>query len=118
MSLSGKYKNQIRLTLCHRLPHRSFYWKGKQFPVCARCTGIHLGYFSMPIFLFNLWEIPVLWAILMVLPTYIDGIRQHITKRESTNVIRVITGFVAGVGTMSLVSDLGQYIGGVIKTWI
>ena len=72
----------------------------------------------MPIFLFNLWEIPVLWAILMVLPTYLDGIRQHITNRESTNVIRVITGFVAGVGTMSLVSDLGQYIGGVIKTWI
>ena len=51
----------------------------------------------------------------MVLPTYFDGIRQHITKRESTNVIRVITGFVAGIGTMSLVSDLGQYIGGVIK---
>lgn len=118
MSLSGKHKTQIRLTLCHRLPHRSFHWKGKQFPVCARCTGIHLGYVSMPIFLFNLWEIPVVWAILMVLPTYLDGIRQYVTKRESTNVIRVITGFVAGVGTMSLVSDLGQCIGGVIKTWI
>jgi uncharacterized membrane protein len=111
-------QTKIHLTLCHRLPHRSFFWKGKQFPVCARCTGIHLGYFSMPIFLFNLWEIPVLWAISMAIPTYLDGIRQYITKRESTNLIRVITGFVAGVGTMSLISGLGQYIGGVIKTWI
>ena len=109
---------KIHITLCHRLPHRSFFWKGTQFPVCARCTGIHLGYFSMPIFLFNLWEIPVLWATLMVLPTYLDGIRQHFTKRESTNVIRVISGFVAGVGTMSLISDCGQFVGGVIKTLI
>jgi len=72
----------------------------------------------MPIFLFDLMEIPVLWAILMIVPTYLDGIRQYIAKHESTNIIRVITGFIAGVGTMSVVSDLGQYIGGVIKIWI
>ena len=118
METSEKHKTIIRLTLCHRLPHRSFFWKGQQFPVCARCTGIHLGYFSMPIFLFNLWEIPVLWAILMVLPTYLDGIRQHMSKCESTNLIRVVTGFIAGIGTMSLISDFGQYVGGLIKTLI
>jgi uncharacterized membrane protein len=72
----------------------------------------------MPVFLFNLLEIPIYIAILIVLPTYLDGMRQHITKRESTNIVRVVTGFIAGVGTMSLISDFGQYVGGMIKTLI
>ena len=113
-----KHKMVVRLSICHRLPHRSFFWKGKQFPLCARCTGIHLGYFSMPLFLFNLLEVPIYIAILIVVPTYLDGIRQHITKKESTNIVRVVTGFIAGVGTMSLISDCGQYVGGMIKTLI
>jgi uncharacterized membrane protein len=113
-----KHKMVARLSICHRLPHRSFFWKGKQFPLCARCTGIHLGYLSMPVFLFNLLEVPIYIAILIVLPTYLDGMRQHITKRESTNIVRVFTGFIAGVGTMSLISDFGQYVGGMIKTLI
>ena len=113
---SGKHKMFVRLSICHRLPHRSFFWKGKQFPLCARCTGIHLGYFSMPLFLFNLLEVPIYIAILIVVPTYLDGIRQHLTKRESTNIVRVVTGFIAGVGTMSLISDFGQHFGAMIKT--
>lgn len=28
---------------CHQMPERSFSYKGKQFPVCARCTGIFIG---------------------------------------------------------------------------
>jgi len=72
----------------------------------------------MPVFLFNLLEVPIYIAILIVLPTYLDGMRQHITKRESTNIVRVVTGFIAGVGTMSLISDFGQYVGGMIKTLI
>lgn len=24
---------------CHRRPERSFFYKGRQFPICARCTG-------------------------------------------------------------------------------
>ena len=72
----------------------------------------------MPLFLFNLLEVPIYIAILIVVPTYLDGIRQHITKKESTNIVRVVTGFIAGVGTMSLISDCGQYVGGMIKTLI
>jgi uncharacterized membrane protein len=70
----------------------------------------------MPLFLFNLLEVPIYIAILIVVPTYLDGIRQHITKRESTNIVRVVTGFIAGVGTMSLISDFGQHFGAMIKT--
>ncbi|MEI3349189.1 MAG: DUF2085 domain-containing protein [Dysosmobacter sp.] len=28
---------------CHQRPDRSFFFHGKQFPVCARCTGVFLG---------------------------------------------------------------------------
>lgn len=30
---------------CHCLPERSFFIKGKQFPICSRCTGILVGIF-------------------------------------------------------------------------
>ncbi|MBQ3473297.1 MAG: DUF2085 domain-containing protein, partial [Methanobrevibacter sp.] len=27
--------------ICHRMHERSFFIKGHQFPVCARCTGFY-----------------------------------------------------------------------------
>lgn len=32
------------------MPERSFFYKGEQFPVCARCTGAALGQFLFIIF--------------------------------------------------------------------
>ena len=29
--------------ICHQLPERSFFHDGRQLPVCARCTGLHLS---------------------------------------------------------------------------
>ena len=29
--------------VCHQLPERSFFWDGRQYPVCARCTGLYLS---------------------------------------------------------------------------
>ena len=109
-----KQKTIINLTYCHRKPERSFFWKGKQFPVCSRCTGIHVGYLSFPIFLFGFYQIPILISFLMILPTYIDGTIQAYWDIESTNSRRFITGVIAGTGTMSLVSHTGIFIGNMI----
>lgn len=57
---------RLEFTVCHRLPQRSFFWKGRQFPVCARCTGIHIGYLSLFLFLFNIIHIPFWWSVFNV----------------------------------------------------
>lgn len=104
-------KRRLHITFCHRKPERSFFWKGKQFPVCARCTGIHIGYISFPLFLFSVFTLNIWWTILLILPTYIDGLTQAFFKRESNNLLRVTTGVVAGIGLMSMVSIIGKFIG-------
>lgn len=47
----------------------------------------------------------------MIAPTYLDAITQLHFKRESNNFIRVSTGLVAGVGAMSLMAIIGNFIG-------
>jgi len=108
----------LEFSYCHRKPERSFFWKGKQFPLCARCTGINLGYFSLPFFIFGLIEISILWTVLMILPTYIDGAIQAYFNIESTNSRRFITGLLSGVGTMSVASKIGIFIGNQILVLI
>lgn len=105
---------KLPIIACHRKPERSFFFKGKQFPVCARCTGIHIGYITFPLFMFNVFTLNIWWTIALMLPTYIDGLTQTFLKRESNNFIRVTTGLMAGIGGMSLVSIIGKYIGDLI----
>jgi uncharacterized membrane protein len=109
---------KIALTNCHRLPERSFFWKQKQFLLCARCTGIYIGYFTLPLFILDLIAIPFYWTILMIVPTYIDGFVQAYFNKESTNNRRFITGLISGIGTMSLVSIIGLYIASLLKLLI
>lgn len=111
-------KKKIHLTFCHRKPERSFFWKGKQFPVCARCTGIHIGYLTFPFFLLQIFTLNIWWTLLLIAPTYIDGWAQAFLNRESNNFLRVTTGLMAGVGMMSLVAIIGQSLGHFILSQI
>jgi len=102
---------KIKFISCHRNPSRSFFWNGKQFPICARCTGIHLGYLSLFLFLFQVIYINWIFSMILILPTLIDGLTQAYFNRESTNIMRLISGFLAGVGLMSLIHIIGFQIG-------
>jgi len=104
-------KPKLHFAFCHQLPERSFFWKGKQFFMCARCTGINLGYLSLPLFLFGVVQIPLLWTLILIVPTYIDGGIQAYFNIESTNSRRFITGLASGIATMSLTSIIGVAIG-------
>jgi uncharacterized membrane protein len=84
---------------CHRRADRSLFFHGKQFPLCARCTAIYAAYLSLPIFAFMDKNISFLiLGILFQLPMFIDGVTQLLKWRESNNYLRVITGFVSGIG--------------------
>lgn len=84
---------------CHQMPERSFFYKGYQFPLCARCTGLVIGYL-MGILIYFLkiinWEI----AILLCIPLVIDGGSQYLKWRMSNQRLRLITGILCGIGIM------------------
>ena len=65
---------------CHARPDRSFYWKGKQFPICARCTGELAGMLAgIPcILFFGYFKVPVM--ILLMIPMIADGFLQLLTS--------------------------------------
>lgn len=92
--------------LCHGKSDRCFSYRGRDLPICARCSAIYLGFFTSLVFeyLYGLpgLELIPLW-ILIIIPTGVDGITQLVGKRESTNLIRFLTGFPAGLGIMFLV---------------
>lgn len=89
------------LTGCHQLPERSFHIKGYQLPLCARCMGIVIGeWAAIPLwFIFPVGFIP---ACILGVPLVIDGGLQYLYIFPSTNLRRVITGFLAGWGLMTI----------------
>lgn len=84
---------------CHQLPERSFFIKSYQFPVCARCTGVLIGYILCPILHFVLGTNLII-CILGCLIMFIDWFIQYLDIKESTNVRRLITGILGGYGVL------------------
>jgi uncharacterized membrane protein len=91
------------------MPERSFFFKGRQFPMCARCTGIYVGYLIFIPVLFFI-KINILFSLLAVAPTIIDGLTQAYCNRESNNVLRFATGILAGLGLAGISDFIGYYL--------
>ena len=86
---------------CHCRADRSFFWHGKQFPVCARCTGELVGAVVALILCF--FQRPAAWIPLaLMVPMIADGFIQLTTRYESTNPRRFSTGLLFGYGAMTL----------------
>jgi uncharacterized membrane protein len=98
---------RIELVACHRMPERSFAWRGRQFPVCARCTGILLGWACYPFFLFGLAALPLWAAVTLNAPVLLDGGTQAMGWRTSTNPLRLATGLLGGVGQVGVMGWVG-----------
>lgn len=100
---------------CHQKPDRSFFIHGYQFPVCARCTGIILGYLIGAIMTLIL-HVSIQWdvGIIMCIPLAFDGGTQYLRWRESTQILRLLTGILAGVGTIAIQSGCVEKMMGVI----
>jgi uncharacterized membrane protein len=98
---------RVELVACHRLPERSFAWRGRQFPVCARCTGILLGWATYPLFLLGLAVLPLWLALALNVPALADGLTQATGRRTSTNALRLATGLLAGLGQVGATTWAG-----------
>jgi uncharacterized membrane protein len=92
--------------LCHQLPERSFFGGGTQVPVCARDTGIYLG-FLISLVLISWFHqgsrprefpAPSGWVAiaLMIGAMGFDGVSSYAGFRTTTNDLRLITGLLAG----------------------
>ena len=96
-------------TGCHQMPERSFFIKGRQFPVCARCTGVLAG--NMAAYaLFFIYAIPPEFCVLGCAMMFIDWFIQYIGIRESTNIRRLITGIIGGYSLATLYCTVIKYI--------
>ena len=85
--------------LCHGLASRSLALFDVTMPLCARCTGIYAGllaglaaFFVLPRLSERVMRIT---TIVAVFPMGIDGVTQALGLRESTNALRLATGFAA-----------------------
>lgn len=83
--------------MCHRMPERSFHFHGKQFPLCARCTGILCGYVIGILILALYGRLSLFLSFAMIVPMVIDGTGQLFRKWESNNIRRLITGIMGGI---------------------
>lgn len=83
---------------CHQMEERSFHFKGYQFPVCARCTGVFVGEIIAIILLLLGIKISIFVSIALLLIMGLDWFIQYIKLLQSTNIRRLITGTLAGIG--------------------
>ena len=105
--LSRKERIYLRMMMlgsasgCHQRADRSFKYKGYQFPVCARCTGVLIGYLlSVPMYLLFGASIPLCIPCMTVM--FIDWLIQYLKIRSSTNLRRLFTGIAGGYGLMTI----------------
>ncbi len=88
---------------CHQIAERSFFIKGYQFPVCARCTGIIIGEVAFIIFTLLSFRINIIFSLLFMIPLIIDGTLQLKTSYVSNNIKRLFSGMFFGFGFFSTV---------------
>jgi uncharacterized membrane protein len=93
---------------CHQRQDRSFFIRGRQVPLCARCTGLLVGSLALPLYL-STFRWPV--ALTFIAAFVLDSVSQFLGLRSSNNPLRFVTG--AGFS----VAVLGLLLGGVKWLW-
>lgn len=102
---------------CHQMPERSFFVRGYQFPVCARCTGVIISAF-LAVIIFTKKRIPIRTCFLMSSVMLIDWGLQYLEIKESNNRRRLITGLIGGLGWSTLHLYFYRFIYNKIKEFV
>jgi uncharacterized membrane protein len=113
--LLGK-ADAVGYAICHRIEDRSFSIDGRQFPLCARCTGMYLGALLGMVYLKARGKIggtPSL-KVMLVLGGFfaafaIDGVNSYLQLfptgpgvYEPQNWLRLATGTGVGLGMAAM----------------
>ena len=100
---------------CHQMPERSFFIKKYQLPVCARCTGMMVGYIASTLLVILKIKIREFLCVLLMIPMIVDGCIQYKTKYLSNNIRRFITGIMYGIGLIQLIVRMLTWVTGLVK---
>lgn len=102
MGIYGKIF-KLMSVFCHQRPDRSFYFFHVQFLLCARCTGLVVGFFvSIIIHHFLLKSWPKMYSFFFLISVLLNGLSLFI---ETSNLERFILGILLGSSTGFLMSD-------------
>lgn len=90
---------------CHQMPSRSYFIFGHQMAYCERNTAIYLsmalaGLAYARLRPRGLRPLGVLWYAILILPMAVDGFTQLFGWRESTWLLRGMTGTLFGAATI------------------
>jgi uncharacterized membrane protein len=86
---------------CHQRADRSFFFRGYQFPVCARCFGLWCGYI-IGLFAYKFYRPIYILCIGLMLIMLIDWLVQYLEVLMSNNIRRFTTGMLCGYGFINL----------------
>lgn len=107
--------DQVGYAICHQLPSRSLSYGGQRLPVCARDTGLFLGFTACFLLLLAVYRLgrtrypswpKVVALAAFIVPTVVDAATSYGGLRQSNNIIRLATGALAGVGAAALLFPL------------
>lgn len=116
VALVESFLHWLGFGLCHQLPQRSFFGGGAQVPVCARDTGIYVG-FMLSLIVISLvhrgerpreFPAPAGWAAIALMIGVMgwDGVTSYSGLRTTTNDLRLITGLLAGYAIGALLAPM------------
>lgn len=95
---------------CHKLPDRSFTFRGKPMPFCARCFGASVGHvFSFILFCLSLLP-PLGLCVFFMFIIFLDWSFQKWFGIMSTNSRRFLSGVIGGMGVGSILWTFLAYL--------
>ncbi len=88
---------------CHQIAARSFYLNGNEMPFCSRDVGVFVGLVGgMGLVLVARPKARIILPLLGLVPIAIDGGLQLVSSYESSNILRLATGLLAGISVALL----------------
>ena len=87
--------------ICHQFPSRSIWIMKRPMGLCSRCFAIYAlfaAFLILPTFSKSNNKTKNLIAVLLFVPVIVDGSLQYFHLRESSNLMRIISGGMFGLG--------------------